>query len=272
MSQDGPIHWESIDAPRGLRPGRRWIGWVIALAVVAGLVIFAALQADAIARDAAAGTVRSSVRSALQLPDTQEVNVDFGSGLFFLQALRGTVNEVNLTIPGVAFGEATADLELTGTGVPLESGGPLDSLTSRISVDEAGLYALGAYLSSAPLTGLAFSGENVLVSSDVDVAGTVTPVQAAFAPSTAGGRVLFTPVSVTAAGTEAPAAEVQAGPLAPFVGPLLTSPSWCAAQYLPKSLVVNGAAVSNGRFVVTAAGNGVPLTGTALGEKGVCEG
>ncbi|MCU1425515.1 MAG: hypothetical protein JWM51_1806, partial [Microbacteriaceae bacterium] len=260
------------DAPRSLPPGSRWIGWLVVLAVVAGLVAFAAIQSDGIARNAAAGTVRSAVVSSLQLPDTQEVDVDFGGGLFFLQALRGTINSVDITISGVLVGEATADLELTGTGVPLEPGAPLDTLTSRIRIDAANLMALGAYISSAPLTGVSLGGETVSVSTDIDAAGTPTPVSVGLAPSTAGGRVLFTPVTVGVAGAESTAEEALAGPLAPFLGPLLTSPSWCAAQYLPKSLAVSGAAVVDNSFVVTATGNGVPLTGAALTEKGVCEG
>jgi hypothetical protein len=272
VSQDGPIHFESIDAPRSLPPGTRWIGWLAAVAVVGGLIAFAAIQVDGIARDSAAGTVRSAVVSSLQLPPAQQVDVDFGGGLFFLQALRGTINEVDITIAGVVFGEATTDLELTGTGVPLEPGAPLETLTWKMRIAEANLPALGAYISAAPLSAVSLTGETVTASTDVDAAGTITPVSVAFAPSTASGRVLFTPIAVSASGVESSLEEAQAGQLAPFLGALLTSPSWCVAQYVPAALPVTAAEVVDGSFVVTATGNSVPLTGTALAAKGACEG
>ena len=265
MSGDSGIQWTSIDAPKSIPPRWRWIGFVIALAVVGGLVTFALIEGDKIVRDVASDVVKSGVTSALQLPEGQEVDVDLGEGFLVFQAVTGSIDSVDVTIPNVAFGGAFGTLALTVEGVSLDPSAPVETLVARVLLDSANLTAYAGNLSSVPLTGVVI-GDGV-VSISADLAG--QPVVVGLVPSVANGAVSFTPSTVTAAGTVSTVDEVMAGPLAPLAGPMLTSSAVCLAEFLPKSVTVTGAEVVGDQLVIRASGDNVRLTG--LGTKGTCE-
>jgi hypothetical protein len=265
MSGDSGIQWTSIDAPKSIPPRWRWIGFVIALAVVAALVTFALIEGDKIVRDVASDVVKSGVSSALQLPEGQDVDVDMGEGLLVFQAITGSIDSVDVTIPNVAFGGAVGTLALTVEGVSLDPSAPVQTLVARVILDSANLSAYAGNLSSVPLTSVNI-GDGV-VGITADLGG--QPVTAGLVPSVANNAVSFAPTTVTAAGTATTVEEVMAGPLAPLAGPMLTSSSICLGQYLPKSVTVTGADVVGETLVVRASGDNVRLTG--IGTKGTCE-
>jgi len=265
MSGDSNIQWTSIDAPKSIPPRWRWIGLLIALAVVAGLVAFALIEGDKIVRDIASDVVKSGVSSALQLPEGQEVDVDMGEGLLVFQAVTGSIDSVDVTIPNVAFGGAVGTLALTVEGVSLDPSAPVETLVARVVLDSANLSAFAGNLSAVPLTSV-IVGDGV-VAINADLAG--QPVTVGLVPAVAGGAVAFTPTTVTAAGTATTVEEVMAGPLAPLAAPMLTSSPVCLAEFLPKSVTLTDAEVVGDTFVVTASGDDVRLTG--IGAKGTCE-
>jgi len=266
MSGGSGIQWTSIDAPKSIPPRWRWIGFVVALAVVAALVAFALIEGDKIVRGIASDVVKSGVTSALQLPEGQEVDVDLGEGLLVFQAATGSIDSVDVTIPGVTFGGAVGTLALTVEGVSLDPSAPVDTLVARVILDSANLSAFAGNLSSVALTSVNI-GDGV-VGISADLAG--QPVTAGLVPSSvANNAVTFTPTTVAVGETASTVEEVMAGPLAPLAGPMLTSSAVCLGPYLPKSVAVTGAEVVGETLVVTASGDDVRLAG--LGTKGTCD-
>jgi hypothetical protein len=265
VGSESGIQWTSIDAPKTIPPRFRWIGWLVILGIFGALVTFALIEGDKIVRDVAGGVVRSGVVAALDLPDTQKVDVDLGGGLLVFQAITGKLDSVDVTVPDVAFGEAVGTLALTVTAVPLDPGKPVGTLTADVLIDEGNLAKYAAYLSSVPLTSVVLADQFATVGADL--AG--VPVTVALAPSVATGAVVFTPAAVTAGGVASTVEEIAAGPLAPLAAPMLASRPLCVAQYLPKALTVTGAAVTGKNLVITATGANVGLA--SLGTKGTCE-
>lgn len=265
MSDGSGIQWTSIDAPKSIPPRWRWIGFVIALAIVGGLVGFALVEGDKIVRGIAGDVVKSGVSSALQLPEGQDVDVDLGEGLLVFQAVTGSIDSVDVTIPGATFGPATGTLQLTVEGVALDPSAPVKTLVARVELDADNFSKFAGYLSSAPLNAVTLGSEAVGIGADVGG----QQVTASLTPSVADGAVSFTPSTITVGDVATPAAEFLAGPLGAAAGPLLTSTALCVADYLPKSLTVTDASVVGDHIVITASGNDVRLTG--LGSKGTCE-
>jgi hypothetical protein len=262
---DSGIQWTSIDAPKSIPPRWRWIGFLVALAVVGGLVAFALIEGDKIVRGIASDVVRSGVASALQLPEGQEIDVELGEGLLVFQALSGSIDSVDVAIPGVPFGAATGTLKLTVNGVSLDPTAPVDTLQARVELDADAVSKYAGNLSSAPLTAVTLPGQVVAITADLGG----QPVSAALVPTVSNGAVVFTPVEVAIAGVAVPIPDIMAGPLAAAAGPMLTSTPVCLAQYLPEALTVAGAVVENERLVITAVGNATRLAG--LGKKGTCD-
>jgi hypothetical protein len=266
VSNDSGIQWTQIDAPKGLPPRFRWIGWVVVLGIVGALVTFALIEGDKIARDVAGGVVRSGVSTALQLPEGQEVDVDLGGGLLVFQAVTGSIDDVTVTVPGVAFNGAVGTLVLRVSDVPLDPRKPVGTLDADIRVDQANMLLLAGYLSAAPVTSVTLADTAMTVGTDL---GGV-PATVELAPSvTELGAVVFTPGVVTAAGAPVTPEELAAGPFAPAAAALLTSQPICVAKELPEVLTVSRAAVDGSDFVVTATGTGVTLS--SLGTKGTCD-
>ncbi|MCU1544370.1 MAG: hypothetical protein JWM50_2235 [Microbacteriaceae bacterium] len=266
MSDDSGIHWTQIDAPKGLPPRFRWIGWIIVLAVVAALVTFALIEGDKIARDVAGDVVRTGVTTALKLPEGQEVDVDLGGGLLVFQAITGSIDDVRVSIPDVAFGEAVGTLVLRVSDVPLDPRKAVGTLDADMRLDGPNMLLLSGYLSAAPLTSVTLADSAMTIGADL--AG--VPTTLVLTPSVTDlGQVVFTPGAATAGGAPASVEELVAGPLGPVAAPLLTSQPLCVAQFLPDALTVSQARVDGPDFVVTATGTDVTLS--ALATKGNCE-
>jgi len=264
VSDNSGMQWKSIDAPRTLPKRFRWIGWLVVLAVVGGLVFFAVSEGDKVVRDVATDAVRSGVTSALELPEGTEVDVELGGGILLVQAATGSIDEVVVRVPGVAVAEATGTLVLTLNGVAIDPSKPVETLTADIELDEANMSLLGARLSQSPLTSLVLADGVVSIGADLEG----NAVTAALTPAVAAGVVSFSATGMTVGGAPTTVEEVLAGPLAPAAGPMLTSQPICMAEYLPESLAVSAAAVADKKFVVTASGTGVRLS--SLGSNGVC--
>ena len=258
------MQWKSIDAPRTLPKRFRWIGWLVVLAVVGGLVFFAISEGDKVARDVASDVVRSGVTNALELPEGTEVDVDLGGGILLFQAVTGSIDEVVVRVPNVAVAEAAGTLVLTLNGVALDPSKPVDTLTADIEIDAANTGLLGARLSQAPFTSLVLADQ--LITIGADLGGNA--VTASLTPAVAAGVVTFAPTGLTVGGVAATVEEVLAGPLAPGAGPLLTSQPFCVADYLPETVAVTGASVVGDKFVITASGTGVRLS--SLASTGAC--
>jgi len=264
MSDSG-IQWTSIDAPKSIPPRWRWIGLVIALAVVGGLVAFALIEGDKIVRGIATDVVRSAVTSALELPEGQEVDVELGDGLLVFQAITGSIDSVDVRVENAAFGGATGTLLLAIEGVSLDPSAPVDTVTATVELDSDNLSKYAANLSSAPLNGVTIAGEVVGVGAIL----ADQQINVALVPSVAGGTVAFTPVAISAGGVATTVEAVMASPLASLAGPMLTSSPICVAQFLPASVTLSAATVVGEQLVITAAGNDVRLA--SLGGKGTCE-
>jgi hypothetical protein len=253
----------------------RWIGWVLVLAVVGGLVTFAVIEGDKLARGIATDAVRSGVVTALQLPATQEVEVELADGLLLFQAIGGSIETADVHLPGLSLGSAVGDLDLVLGDIPLDPTKPFATLDAALHVDEANMLLWAPTLSGAPLTGVTLGDGAVLIAADlggVPVTAALAPTLAAplaESPDVARGLVVFTPGAVTEGGVASSIEAILAGPLAPAAAPLLTSAPLCAASLLPKVLHLDAVTAADGRFSIT--GTATEVRFSNLAGTGVCD-
>jgi hypothetical protein len=231
--------WTSIDAPRGLPPRFRWIGWLVVLGVVAGLVGFALVQGDRIVRDIAASVVRTGVTASVG---------------------------AHVRIPGVVFGPGTGTLHLTLEGVALDPDEPVSRLTARMELDGMEMLAFAGNLSGGTVTAVAL-GDGV-VSPTTDIGGVA--VTTGLVPTLADGYVSLVPGTLTADGSTLPIADALAGPFGAALGPVVATQPLCVAQLLPAALALASTGADGGVFTVSASGEDVGLGGGGLAAKGAC--
>lgn len=259
-----------VEAP----PKRKRRGWIVALIVigiVALLGLIAFLVADGIAKDYARDYVRARVIEVLQLPDDADVDVDLGGGSIILQALAGRIQTVDVTVPELSFGELTGAAELHAEGVPLDQTAPVDVLRIDFAVDEGDLASIAGSLSGLELESIDLEEPDIVVASSFSLFGLPIPVGMSLTPSAAEGQLVFTPSSVTVAGSTFTAEQLLGDPLfGLFAQDLLEQQSVCVAGNLPQALVLTGAAVDGNDLVLSITGDGAALGGPELASLGTC--
>lgn len=239
----------------------RWVGPVIVLSVLIGLVVAAFFVAEKLARDAAGGVISQPIRNALGT--SGPVDVDLGSGLFLLQAAGGSLDEVTITTGGLPVGEGSADLLLVAQGLPLDTAGTADSITASLTLDATAMQSVVAEGSTVTFVPGAF-----VVESTADFGGVPTPVALTVVPSAAEGVIALEVTAVAVNGSPVDLEDVRNGSYGPTGAALLTPAPLCVNAYLPAALVLSSAAVKGDSLVLGFAGANVKIN--ALSTKGVC--
>jgi hypothetical protein len=262
-----PVQPEPVEAPK---PKRR--GWVIALIVIAAVVvlgIIAFFVAEALAKDYARGYVRDRIVEVLQLPDDAEVDVDLGGGSIILQALTGQVDQVDVDVPEVAFGELSGAVRLHAEGVPLDAMQPVDVLGIDFAIGADDLTALGQGEAGEGAPTFEFAEGEVLLSSELAVFGAAIPLSLTLAPSAADGDLVLTPTSITL-GSET----FSSGDDDSFFGQILSSlfqpQNLCIAGSVPQALVLTDATIDDTELVLAFTGDGAAFGGPELSTPGTC--
>lgn len=253
------------------RRRRRWLGPVIALAIIVILLLVAFFVADALARQYATGLIRDKIVDALTLDPATEVDVDLGDGSILLQAAVGTLDNLSVTIPTLKLGEVSGQAALTATAVPIDLTKPLGTMNIEVTVDEANVRNLSAYLSGATVTSIELTNNLIRVGSEVDILFATVPVAVDLAPSADGGGVSFTPVNVLVGSEQISVDDLRAIPgIGDVASTLLTSRDFCVASYLPQALAIRDVRVVGKNLVVSLNGDGATLGGPGLSTMGTC--
>jgi hypothetical protein len=250
---------------------RRPRGWVIALIVVASVIVLgivAFFVAEALAKDYARGYVRDRIVEVLQLPDDADVDVDLGGGSIILQALAGRVDQVDVDVPEVAFGELSGAVRLHAEGVPLDETSPVDVLRIDFAIGADDLAALGegAAGSDAPTFELV-DGE-VQLSSELALFGATIPLSLTLEPSAADGDLVLTPTSITISGeTIDPGDDSFFGQI---LAGLFQPQTLCIASSVPQALVLTDATIDDAELALRFRGDGAAFGGPELSTPGTC--
>jgi hypothetical protein len=257
----------ATSTPKTTRRAWRFVTPIIVVALVLG-GLFAA---DAAARAYAGAQLKDQLVSAIGLPASTVVSVDFGPSPILLQALSGSLSSVAVHVPKLAFGTLVGDADILATSVPLDTSKPIGTLTVSYAVTEKNLQALAGNLAGTQLESIAVQNQEVMVTTSLSVLGARVPVGIGLTPSVSQGKLVFTPTTVDVAGQKLTAQQLIASPVfGPLASALLTQQSFCIAQYLPVALTASSAKVVDSSLVLTFTAHDAVLGGAGFSTKGSC--
>ncbi|MGX5681327.1 LmeA family phospholipid-binding protein [Schumannella luteola] len=260
-----------IETPAPPRKRRRWVGWVIAGGVLVVLLVVGFFVGDVLARQFAEQYVRERILQVLDLDPETPVDVDLGPGSLLLQAARGSVDVVTVSIDELTVGEVTAGAVLTATGVPLDDSKPVESLDIVAKVSEQNVQKLSGYLSGIDLESIELGRGVITVGTNLNLLFLTLPVTVDLVPSAAGSGVVFEPETITLDDQAISVDDLRNNPIVGSIASsLLNSQEFCVASSLPKALQVTDVVVSGTNLVVTLTGGGVALSSPDLTTNGTC--
>lgn len=261
-----------VETTEPVKPRRRR-GWLIAIIVVAVLIvlgIIAFIVAEAWAKDYAHDYVRARVVEVLQLPEDAEVDVDLGGGSIILQALAGRVNEVDVEVPEVAFGELSGAVRLHAEGVPLDETVPVEVLRIDFAIGADDLAALGQGEDAATAPTFAFDDGEVQIGSEFVLFGASIPLALSLTPSAVDGALVLTPTSITIGSETFDAGSDDDSFFGQIVAGLFQPQTLCVAASVPQALVLADATIDDAELILAFDGDGAAFGGPELSTLGTC--
>lgn len=262
---------ERVETPPVETKRKRRIGWIIAVAIVAVVLVAGFFVADAVVRQIATGYVRDRIVSVLSLDPATPVDVDLGSGSILLQAARGSLDELSVHADEITLGDITGEVELSATGVPLDSSVPLDTLGITVTVTEQNVRKLASFLSASELKSIDLQDGVVRVGTEFNLIFFTLPVSVDLQPSAVEGGISFDPVTIVLGDQEISVQDLRDSPeFRALAGELLDSRDFCVASYLPEALTIEAVDVVGSDLVVVINGDGLALGDAALTTLGTC--
>lgn len=253
------------------RRRRRGLITVIVLVVVLVLLAIAAVLAESVARQQATARVAEEVRTALELPADQEVDVRIAGASVLLQLLGGRLDEVEAVADRIEVPPFSGDLELTLTGVPLESGQTVDGIAATVTVPEETVRAAGESFLDLPFRGLELVDGLIRLDTALPIFGSELPITVALAPSVESGALVLTPTDVALAeGADVPLGDLLGLLGLDAEGGALASPSICVDERLPEGISLRSAIVTGATIVLELGGEDVALGGPDGARTGSC--
>lgn len=240
---------------------RRWVGPVVVLGILAGLIIAAFFVAESLARDAAGAVISRPIQNSLGT--TSKVHVDLGEGMFLLQAAKGRLTEVTISTEGLPVGDGTASLVLVTTGLPLDTGGTVNEVDAELSLSATAMQSVVPEGST-----VAFAGTQFTVTSETDLGAGPAPVVVTATPTAAEGVVALEVTEITVNGEPIDLEAARAGSYGSAAAALATPAPLCVSPYLPAALSLTGAKVQGSALLLSFTGQKVSLGG--LSTKGTC--
>lgn len=266
-----PVETTVIEVPPPKKKRRRWIGVLIALVVVVILLVVGFFIGDAYAKAYAENYVRERIVEVLKLDPAANVDVDLGDGSVLLQAARGGLDEANVHVDAITFGDITGQAQIVATEVPLDSSKPVDKLDIRVTVSEDNVKKLSGFLSGIDLKSIELKDSLIRVATEFDVFFLKIPVALDLNPTAKDGGINFDPVTILLGDDEISVADLRASPqFSSLAGDLLASRDFCVAGFLPKALTVDKVQVVGTNLVVGIDGDGTALSDPALSTLGAC--
>ena len=250
------------------RPRRR-AGRTIAIVAVVVVVIAALLvAAEAIARSAVAGTVRSLVVQQVGLPADQQVDVEV-PGLVLPQLVAGTLGQVAVSAPDVALGPLTGDVRVDLQDVPVAGNAPAAGGSASVRLDPDQLRALLSQIPDFPADTVDTAAPDLTLSTELSVFGIPIPVGISATPGAADGDLTLTPTAFDLGGNRVDADTVR-GQFGGVADGILQTRSLCIADRLPAGLTLDTVTVQGRDVVATFAVDGRLLNDPNLQQNGTC--
>lgn len=260
---------ELVEIPKKKR--RRWIGVLIALVILAVLLVVGFFVADAYAKSYAENYVRERIVEVLKLDPQSNVDVDLGTGSVLLQAAAGALNQVDVHVDTITFGDISGEAEITATKVPLDSSKPLDTLDIQVTMSEDQVEKLKTFMTGVDLTSIGIENELIRIGTEFQFLFFTIPVSVDLNPTAKDGGINFDPVTILIGEDEISVADLRASPqFSSLAGDLLASRDFCVAGFLPKALTLDKVDIVGTDLVIGIDGDGTALSDPALSTLGTC--
>lgn len=261
---------ERVEVP-SKKKRRRWIGVLIALVILVVLLVVGFFVADAYAKTYAENYVRERIVEVLKLDPTSEVDVDLGSGSVLLQAASGALNQVDVHVDTITFGDISGEAQITATKVPLDSSKPVDTLGIQVTVSEDNVKKLSGFMSGIDLKSIDIENELIRIGTEFTVLFFTIPVSVDLNPTAKDGGINFDPVTILLGDEEISVADLRASPeFRALAGDLLASLDFCVASFLPRALTIDKVDIVGTDLVLGIDGDGTALSDPALSTLGTC--
>ena len=248
---------------------RRLVVVLIAVVVLVAVIVIGWFVAERIVRDNATTIIRDELTTSLGLDAGHPMDIDLGAAAVLPQVIGGSFDTLDVRVDDVPIDDIVASVRFSARDVPVDSSEPLSSVTATATVDESEIGKLGGSLSGVDLDSIALSDGTVVATTVLSAFGFEVPVSAALEPSVSGGAIEFAPVSFTVNDATLSLAQVRAGRFGSLVESLLPQQSFCVAEYLPESIVLESAEVRGDQLVLGFAGDDVVLDD--LDTPGSCD-
>lgn len=244
---------------------------IVVVLVLVGALIAAAVVAEAVIRDRATEQVAEEVRTALSLPAEHPVDVEIAGASVLVQVIGGRLDEVVVRTQKVQIEPFSGDLELTLTGVPLDSAQPVEGLAARVIIAEEAVSAAGAQLIDLPFQELELQEGAIRVTTSVPLFGTEVPLTIALAPSVDAGYLRLTPAGISLAdGVDVPLGDVLGLLGLDAEGEALAATSFCVDELLPSGMTLRTVLITDDAIELTLRGEDVSLGGVDGPRSGSC--
>ncbi|GAA2957267.1 LmeA family phospholipid-binding protein [Microbacterium schleiferi] len=247
---------------------RVWPWLVAAAAVVIVLVVVVVAIVETVVRSTIEAGIASQVRTGLDLPADQPVDVSI-AGPLTLQLLTGSLDDLHLASTDVPLGPTTADVDVTLQGVSTGAPHTVGRGVAAVTLDQTQVAALTDSVAQIDIVDLTLQDPAIVVGTELSLFGFGIPVSLSLVPSAASGELVLSPESLQVSGLAVTADGVrdQFGSLA---DPVLQDWQICVAQYLPAGATLTDASVTGAELVATFDIDGRMLDDAALQQNGTC--
>jgi len=258
-----------LAVPEEPRPRRRVWPWLVAVAAV--LVVIAVVIiviVETVVRSNIESGIASQVRTGLELPADQPVDVSI-EGPLTLQLLTGSLDDLRLSSDDVPLGPTTADVEVTLRGVSTAAPYTVGVGAATVILDQSQVAALTDSVAQIDILELALEDPAIVVGTELSLFGFGIPVSLSLVPSAQAGELVLRPESLQVSGLAVTADGVrqQFGAIA---DPILQDWRICVAEYLPAGATLTAASVTDDHLVATFDIDGRMLDDATLQQNGTC--
>jgi len=266
-----PPGLEARDVPRPSRIGRA-IGTIVMLGILAGLIFGGVYAANTLSKDAVSALIADKLQTTFEAKSADQVEVDFGSGLFILQAVKGTIENVNVQVAGAVVGPLTGDLTITATGVPVDPSSPAATLGIDVLLNKDNVQALAGILSTSKNAKVSVADGQLTIAAKIKSSGKSVPITVAYAPTAEEGKLVLMPELITVGKNkkEYTLKQFKASSYAKPGKTLVTKRFLCVANLLPSALTLSDVSATVGGLRLGAEGSNIALAGSALTAPGSC--
>lgn len=251
------------------RRRRRWLGWLIALIIVAALAVGALFLGEWIARDLVTKAIRDQVVTRLGLPAGQDVDVAVG-GTVLPQLVAGRLDDVTVSSTDVALGDAlTGDVTVRASGVDFRGDASAQAATATVELDEAQVRTLMQTVEGFPADTLGLAEPNVTVATELTFFGARLPVGVGLTPTAQDGDLVLTPATLQLGDAEISADDLR-NRFGGVADAALRDYTVCVAQYIPAALTMTDVVVAGDELVADLSIDPGIITDPALQANGTC--